>query len=167
MEQFFKNVPAEIVKPINDKFQSLTEMIMEKYEVDISSPYEVFCNPAPLTIVYTIKEFQPYGEAFDQTYKFVGPSISSRLTQEDFDFAAFQGNNPIYISLGTVFNQAAKFYKLCFEALGNTEYTIVMSVGNNTPISDLGKFPRTSSSKIMFHKPMYCSTLNYSLHMAE
>ncbi|GIP56228.1 macrolide family glycosyltransferase [Paenibacillus woosongensis] len=142
LEPFFKNVSPEIVQPINDKFQSLTEMIQEKYEVGISSPYEVFCNPAPLTIVYTTKEFQPGGDAFDQTYKFVGPSISSRFTQvENFDFTAVQGKNPIYISLGTVFNQAAPFYKLCLEALGNTEHTVVMSIGSKTPVSDLGEIP--------------------------
>ncbi|MFD0617729.1 macrolide family glycosyltransferase [Paenibacillus sp. GCM10027629] len=142
LEQFSTEVPAEIVKPINYKFQSLTAMVKEKYDVEIHSPYEVFCNPAPLTIVYTTREFQPDGEAFDQTYKFVGPSISSRLTQENFDFTAIQGSNPIYISLGTVFNQAMDFYKLCFEAFGNTEHTIVMSVGSKAQISDLGEIPK-------------------------
>ncbi|MBE9914147.1 glycosyl transferase family 1 [Paenibacillus donghaensis] len=141
MEQLFKNIPTEIVKPINDTFQSLTEKVSEKYNVEIQSPYEVFCNPAPLTIVYTTREFQPDGEAFDPTYKFVGPSISSRLTQKDFDFTEIQGKKPIYISLGTVFNHAIDFYKLCFEALGNTDHAIVMSIGNKTQASDLGEIP--------------------------
>ncbi|QDY82699.1 glycosyl transferase family 1 [Paenibacillus polymyxa] len=141
MEQFSNHVPTDIVKPIHDKFQNLTAMVKDKYGVEIHSSYEVFCNPAPLTIVYTTREFQPYGEAFNQTYKFVGPSISSRLTQENFDFTAIKGNNPIYISLGTVFNQAIDFYKLCFEAFGNTDHTIVMSIGNRTQISDLGEVP--------------------------
>lgn len=142
LEPFFIKVPAEIVKPINDKYQSLTAMVKEKYDVEIHSPYEVFCNPAPLTIVYTTREFQPHGEVFDQTYKFVGPSIASRFTQENFDFPAIQGKNPIYISLGTVFNQAIDFYKLCFEAFGNTDHTIVMSIGNKVQIPDLGEIPK-------------------------
>jgi MGT family glycosyltransferase len=141
MEQFSINVPKDIVKPINDKFQNLTAMVKEKYGVEIHSPYEVFCNPAPLTIVYTTREFQPYGEAFDQTYKFVGPSISSRLTQESFDFTAIKEKKPIYISLGTVFNRAIDFYKICIEAFGNTDHTIVMSIGNRTQVSDLGEVP--------------------------
>ncbi|MFW9334810.1 macrolide family glycosyltransferase [Paenibacillus polymyxa] len=141
MEQFPINVPKDIVKPINDKFQNLTAMVKEKYGVEIHSPYEVFCNPAPLTIVYTTREFQPYGEAFDQTYKFVGPSISSRLTQESFDFTAIKGKKTIYISLGTVFNRAIDFYKICIEAFGNTDHTIVMSIGNRTQVSDLGEVP--------------------------
>ncbi|MCC3380161.1 macrolide family glycosyltransferase [Paenibacillus farraposensis] len=142
LEQLSVKIPTEIVKPINDKFQSLTVMVKEKYDVEIPSPYEVFCNPAPLTIVYTTREFQPYGEAFDQSYKFVGPSISSRLTQENFDFTAIKEKKPIYISLGTVFNQALNFYKLCFEALGDTDHTIIMSVGDKIQITDLGEIPK-------------------------
>lgn len=142
LEQFFKEVPAEIVKPINDKYQSLRVKVKEKYEVEIQSPYEVFCNPAPLTIVYTAREFQPYRDALDQSYIFIGPSVSSRFTLEHFDFTAIKGKNPIYISLGTVFNRAVDFYKLCFEALGNTGHTIVMSIGNQTPIFELGEIPK-------------------------
>jgi len=142
LEQSSLNIPAEKVKPLNDQFQSLTDMVKRKYDVEIHSPYEVFCNPAPCTIVYTTREFQPYGEAFDHTYKFVGPSITSRLTQENFDSAAIKGKHPIYISLGTVFNQAINFYKLCFEAFGKTDHTIVMSVGDKTQISDLGEIPK-------------------------
>ena len=113
----------------------------EKYGVEIHSSYEVFCNPAPLTIVYTTREFQPFEEEFDQTYKFVGPSITSRQTHENFDFTAIKGKSPIYISLGTVFNQAIDFYKLCFEAFGNTEHTVVMSIGEKIQASDLGDIP--------------------------
>ncbi|MGG4345706.1 macrolide family glycosyltransferase [Paenibacillus lautus] len=141
LEPFYLNAPADIVKPINDKFQSLATMVKEKYDVEIDSPYEVICNPAPLTIVYTTREFQPDEEAFDPSYKFVGPSISTRVTQENFDFTAIEGENPIYISLGTVFNHAMDFYKLCFEAFGKTDHTIVMSIGSKVQISDLGEIP--------------------------
>lgn len=142
LEQLSKNIPGEVVKEINDEYQSLTAMVKEKYDIEIRSPYEVFCNPASLTIVYTTREFQPFGEAFDQTYKFIGPSISTRLTQEDFDLTAIKGKRPIYISLGTVFNQAIDFYKLCFKAFGNTDHTVVMSIGERAQISDLGEIPK-------------------------
>ncbi|MGF6952805.1 MGT family glycosyltransferase [Neobacillus sp. B4I6] len=142
LEQLSKNIPPEVGKEINDEYQSLTAMVKEKYDVEIHSPYEVFCNPAPLTIVYTTREFQPFGEAFDQTYKFIGPSISTRLIQENFDLTAIKGKRPIYISLGTVFNQAIDFYKLCFEAFGNSNHTVVMSIGKQTPLIDLGEIPQ-------------------------
>lgn len=114
----------------------------QNYDVEIHSPYEVFCNPALLTIVYTTREFQPDGEAFDQTYKFVGPSIASRFMQENSDFPATKGKKPIYISLGTVFNQAIDFYKLCFEAFENTDHLVVMSIGNRVQLPDLGEIPK-------------------------
>ncbi|WMT43185.1 glycosyltransferase [Paenibacillus sp. D2_2] len=142
LEQFYDEVPSEIVRLIQDKYQSLTELVKAKYDVDIKSPFELYCNPAPLTIVYTTREFQPEAGTFDLSYKFVGPSISARITHESFDYTAIKENSPIYISLGTVFNQAVDFYKLCFEAFENTDYTIVMSVGDRVQISDLGDIPR-------------------------
>lgn len=141
LEHLSQNFPTEVLKRINDDFLNLTTKIKEKYDIEVNSPYEVFCNPAPLTIVYTTREFQPYGEAFDQSYKFVGPSISLRLTQEDFDFTAIKGKSPIYISLGTVLNQAIDFYKLCFKALGNTKHTVVLSIGGQTQLDELGEIP--------------------------
>lgn len=141
LEQSCAKGSADIIKPIQDKYLSLTAMVKEKYNAEIHSPFEVYCNPAPLTIVYTTREFQPDGEAFDPTHKFVGPSITARIAHEDFDFPAITGKNPIYISLGTVFNQAVDFYKLCFEALGDTEHTVVMSVGEKIRLSELGGIP--------------------------
>ncbi|MBB2481783.1 glycosyltransferase [Bacillus sp. APMAM] len=136
-EELSKKIPTETF----DEFQRLTGVVKEKFGVEIRSPYEVYCNPAPLTIVYTTKEFQPNGEAFDQTYQFVGPSISSRLTQENFDLTAIEGKSTIYISLGTVMNQAIDFYKLCLDAFGSTDHTVVMSIGEKTQLIELGDIP--------------------------
>lgn len=136
-EMLSENIPADVV----DEYQNLTARVKAKYNVEIRSPYEVFCNPAPLTIVYTTREFQPFGDTFDHSYKFVGPSISSRSTQENFDFTAMKGKSLLYISLGTVFNQAIDFYTLCFEAFGNSDHTVVMSIGERTPIAELGEIP--------------------------
>ncbi|NQX58339.1 macrolide family glycosyltransferase [Paenibacillus qinlingensis] len=147
LEQFYTNVSSDIVQAIYEQFHILTRMVKEKYDVDIHSPYEVWCNPAPLSIVYTTREFQPNGESFDQTYKFVGPSISTRLSSESNTYTENQAEKPIYISLGTVFNRSIDFYKLCIEALGNTEHTIIMSIGNNVRLSDLGEIPTNFTVK--------------------
>jgi MGT family glycosyltransferase len=142
VDHLSQNVPTEVVHRINEDFQNLTTKIKEKYDVEINSTYEVFCNPAPLTIVYTTRELQPFGETFDQTYKFVGPSISTRFMQENFELTEIKGKTHIYISLGTVFNQAIDFYKLCFKAFGNTDHTVIMSIGKKAQLSDLGDIPK-------------------------
>jgi MGT family glycosyltransferase len=141
LEQLSKNIPAEKAAIINEEYHTLTAKLKEKYDIEIHSPYEVFCNPAPLTIVYTTRMFQPSGEKFDQTYKFVGPSISSP-TQGNFDLSVIKGKSPIYISLGTVFNQVIDFYKLCFEAFENTDHTVIMSIGGKVQLADLGEIPQ-------------------------
>lgn len=142
LEHLSKKIPAEAAATINDEFQTLTGRVKEKYGVDVHSPYEVFCNPAPLTIIYTTKMFQPSGEEFDPKYKFVGPSISSPVMKENFDLSAIKGKSPIYISLGTVFNQAIDFYKLCFQAFENTGHTVIMSIGEKVQRADLGEIPQ-------------------------
>lgn len=141
IKQFETDVAAEICQPIIERFQGLIAMVKEKYNIEIHSPYEVFCNPAPLTIVYTTRDFQPDAAQFNDSYKFVGPSIDSRLVLADYNLAAIKEKHPIYISLGTVFNQATDFYKLCIKVLGNTEHTIVMSIGQRVQASELGEIP--------------------------
>ncbi|MED2934154.1 glycosyltransferase [Bacillus wiedmannii] len=142
LDYLSKNIPVEVQDKIHNDFESLTKGIAEKYGVEINSQYEVFCNPAPLTIVFTIKEFQPFGDMFDETFKFVGPSIPAQVKDEEFDFTTIEEKSPIYISLGTVFNEALDFYKLCMKAFENSDHTIVMSIGNKTKISDLGNIPK-------------------------
>lgn len=95
------------------------------------------------TIVYTSKEFQPLADTFSKRYAFVGPSIRSSLTvsQDKTD------KKMIYISLGTVLNQNHNFYHHCIKAFANTDYKVVMSVGEKTEISSLGTIPENFTVK--------------------
>ncbi len=135
-----RHFPADVNEHAKQEFQQLVGHVQAKYNVQVGSVFEVFCNPAPLTIVYTSKRFQPDGENFDESYKFVGPSVAPR-SHSKFDFSNVDIDNLIYISLGTVFNQAVGFYKLCFDAFRNTKYSIILSVGTRTQIVDLGYIP--------------------------
>lgn len=57
------------------------------------------------------------------------------------DLAQVDTDRLIYISLGTVFNQAMDFYKLCFAAFAETEYNVILSIGSQTQIAELGVIP--------------------------
>lgn len=135
-----RGVPADVNERAQREFQQLVSNVEAKYNVQVGSAYEVFCNPASLTIVYTSKRFQPDGESFDETYKFVGPSIVPR-SHGQFDFSHVDTDQLIYISLGTVFNQAVDFYKLCFAAFAESKYTVILSIGKQTQIEELGDIP--------------------------
>jgi MGT family glycosyltransferase len=128
-------------RKLQEEFRDVAAEMEGKYGVRIESAYEAFCNPADMTLVYTTRQFQPYGEAFDQTYKFVGPSISSRQNVHRVDWTAISGVPVVYISLGTIMNRAVSFYKLCFEALKSLNLNVILSVGNEDAKREFADVP--------------------------
>ena len=154
---------------MNEKISNSVSSVMEKDNKDMLEMMKTFLTLAPkfkklgkefginfpknpmdllmgdkydLTIVFTSKYFQPNSDEFDDTYKFVGPSIFDRHELEDFTIENGENKKVIYISLGTIANTDLEFYKSCFEALGsNKDLTVIMSIGNKTDIKDLEKIP--------------------------
>lgn len=88
------------------------------------------------TVVYTSPEFQPCAETFSDKYTFVGP-----LVRESKEEIVKTKEKLIYISLGTVNNKHMDFYKNCMEALKDTPYQVIISVGKNTDMKGLGDIP--------------------------
>ncbi|PAD92939.1 macrolide family glycosyltransferase [Shouchella clausii] len=95
------------------------------------------------TIVFTSKEFQPLADTFSERYTFVGPSIRQTEAPQD----SIRGRKTIYISLGTVLNQIQDFYENCLVAFANADFDVVMSVGDKTDISSLGRIPENFTVK--------------------
>lgn len=88
------------------------------------------------TIVYTSPEFQPCADTFSDKYAFVGPSVRPASCQIEK-----KKEKLIYISMGTVNNNMLKFYKNCISAFDDTDYQVIMSVGNLVDIASLGPLP--------------------------
>ena len=94
-------------------------------------------------IVFTSKYYQPYGDEFDDSFKFVGPSIFDRKELVDFKIEKTNNKKLILASLGTVANENQVFYKNCFEALGvRNDIYVIMSIGERININDLGEIPK-------------------------
>lgn len=91
------------------------------------------------TIVYTSREFQPMSDTFSDRYTFVGPSVSGESKEGPHSL--------IYISLGTVMNRRKEFYRNCIEAFRNSELKVLISVGEETEISELGEVPANITIK--------------------
>ena len=92
------------------------------------------------TIVYTSPEFQPCSETFSEKYAFVGPSVRSSTTRIEKT-----KDKLIYISMGTVNNDLMPFFKTAISAFENTDYQVIMSVGDKVSIKDFGKLPENIS----------------------
>jgi MGT family glycosyltransferase len=93
----------------------------------------------PLNLVFTSSAFQPGADAFDPSYRFVGASVGSRLTDPEFD--ALQLEDPVlYASLGTVFDGGPALLRTFATALAPLGGTVVVSTGHTEP-ADLGPLP--------------------------
>ncbi len=92
------------------------------------------------TIVYTSPEFQPCSETFSDKYSFVGPSIRPATSEVEK-----KRDKLIYISMGTVNNNMMALYKRCLAALADTDYQVIMSVGNLVSIEEFGVLPENIS----------------------
>jgi MGT family glycosyltransferase len=94
-----------------------------------------------LNIVYTSRLFQPCAETFDERYQFVGPSIAPRTESVPFPWEQLRHPVIVYISLGTLFNTDAAFYRRCFDAFRSEDVQVIMSVGATVSVESLGPVP--------------------------
>lgn len=94
-----------------------------------------------LNIVYTSRHFQPCANTFDNSFQFVGPSITDRT--ETVRFSWEQARHPIlvYVSMGTLFNTDTTFYRNCFEAFRGEDFQVIMSTGEKLSEGNLGPAP--------------------------
>ncbi len=92
------------------------------------------------TVVYTSPQFQPCADTFNDKYAFVGPSIRP-VTEE----ITKTKDKLIYISMGTVVNDMVSLYRKCIKAFAETDYQVIMSVGDLVDVKELGEIPKNIS----------------------
>lgn len=92
------------------------------------------------TIVYTSPEFQPCSDTFSEKYAFVGPSI--RPVESSFKK---QRSKLVYISMGTVNNDMMPLYRRFLSAFTDTDYQVILSVGNLVSMEEFGDLPENIS----------------------
>ncbi|MEU4537327.1 macrolide family glycosyltransferase [Streptosporangium sp. NPDC023825] len=86
----------------------------------------------PLNLVFTSRVFQPGAEDFDQSYRFVGPSLGAR--PPDPSFPADRLRDPVlYASLGTVFDAGPRLLRDFATALAPLGGTVIVSTGRTDP----------------------------------
>ena len=98
-------------------------------------------NRQRLNLVFTAREFQIGGAAFDESYRFVGPSVAGRQDYADFPWQRLAGRAPILISMGTMYNDEAEFYRRCFRAFADWGDPVVLAVGHRVDRAQLAAPP--------------------------
>src|SRR6185312_9413150 len=111
-------------------YWGVAKRIGTRYGVSIPGIIDYLGNPSPLNIIFTSREFQLNGNAFDERFEFVGPYVpEDRDCEIDFPWDRLTGEPLIYISLGTTFHNAPEFYAACFQAFNNCPWQVVLSTG--------------------------------------
>ena len=98
-------------------------------------------NRQRLNLVFTAREFQIGSAAFDESYRFVGPSVAGRQDYAEFPMERVAGRAPILISMGTMYNDEAEFYGRCFLAFADWPDPVVLAVGHRVDRAQLRKPP--------------------------
>ena len=92
------------------------------------------------TVVYTSALFQPCAETFPEHFAFVGPSIRPAKSE-----IVKTGEKLVYISMGTVNNDMLPLYRACIQAVKDTRWQVILSVGDQVDIRKLGDLPENVS----------------------
>lgn len=122
-------------------FAQASQRLNQTYGVTGRTPFDMLTNRADLNLVYTSRDFQPAVRSFDESYHFVGPLLCHRPDTAGFPWHELEGQSVLYVSLGTLVNERADFYRLCFEALTGLCDRVVMSIGNRVAWDALGPMP--------------------------
>lgn len=133
--QFARGDLKHLVKAL-----SIQHRLCKKYNMKKPPLLDALASKEKLNVVYTAAEFTPNGEVFDETYCFVGPSISDRGEGEKVTLPISE-KPVVYISLGSIFGDNKKFYEDCFHAFKDIEATFVLSLGNKMKETDFSFVP--------------------------
>ncbi|MBA8826880.1 MGT family glycosyltransferase [Saccharopolyspora lacisalsi] len=94
----------------------------------------------PRRCIVTIpRSFQHRGDAVADSYTFVGPLLSERSSQGDWQ--APDDRPVLLISLGSAYTDQLDFYRECVRAYADLDWHVVLSVGRFVDPADLGELP--------------------------
>lgn len=124
-QEFFQN--SEMVKLFNEEIAKLKNDFNVDYEIK-----ENVGHAEQLNIVCMPRVFQQQDHLFDDRFKFIGPAFIEESIE-----AYNQIKQPLlYISLGTLLNNQPDFYQKCFAAFGQSDWQVVMPVGDKVDITN-------------------------------
>ncbi|MFI0876489.1 macrolide family glycosyltransferase [Streptomyces parvus] len=94
-------------------------------------------------LVFVPREFQFRGETFGEDVHFAGPCLARRAGDGDWSRAGGAGRDRplVYVSLGTIHNDNAAFFRSCAEAFAGLPWDVVMAVGDQVGAEVLADVP--------------------------
>lgn len=89
------------------------------------------------------RALQPHADRVPASVQFIGPCLDpARLADRSWAPPAEGGRRVLLVSLGTLFNGRLDVFRSCLEAFADSDWQVVMAVGNRVNVADLGPIPR-------------------------
>jgi MGT family glycosyltransferase len=138
--------PDEAMVALRNELAYLREL----YHLPFSSITSLVRGDEGLVIVFLPRVFQLDADTFDDRYLFVGPSFrpdrdrASSAGDHDLEsrLAKLGGDRPwLYISRGTIYTHQAEFYNACISAFGDTQWQVILALGNRLDPASLYRLP--------------------------
>ncbi|WP_139279068.1 macrolide family glycosyltransferase [Seinonella peptonophila] len=124
-----------------EEMEAFKARLEQKYGISIQPFPQAVMDEADINIVFTSKYFQLESATFKENFLFVGPSMIDRQDQGDFPLDRLKDSAVVYMALGTIANKRPDLYKACLEGLNDFDGTVVLGIGNQLSISELGSVP--------------------------
>lgn len=107
-------------------------------------PWSTVEAPEACSVVFLPREFQPFGETFDDSFHFVGPVLGSRLDEE---WSPRRADLPLlFVSLGSVMSDH-DFYRACVDQFGDGSWQVAMTA------QGVGEVPENIDVRPWFPQP--------------
>lgn len=117
----------------------LSAALGKQYGVRPLGMTELMNAPGDLMISYSSAEFVPYADTLPKAVKLVGWTLPEANGGETFVHTSER--SLIYISLGTIANDNADFFRACIQAFTGTSYDVLMTTGGKLDPSQFGALP--------------------------
>lgn len=105
------------------------------------NPQVFFSQIADSNIVFVDEQFHCERDTFDDRFVFAGPSLRDRSSFQGTWQPKHQAAKTVLVSLGTAACGWSEFFPLIVDALGDTEWHVVLSTGATTTPDELGDLP--------------------------
>jgi MGT family glycosyltransferase len=145
--QAYGRAPREVLLAGIDALNTylrVSQRVDQRHRTRSPNIVEFFANRQPLNVIFTSRYFHLAGDAYDDTYLFVGPSMAPRARAGETGgiIDGIRTDVPlIYVSLGTIFNDRPEFYRACFQAFGDQPWQVIVSTGGKVSRDALGPVP--------------------------
>lgn len=106
----------------------------------ISLGVDEFVGRPERSLVLIPRALQPNADRVSDRYTFVGPCVDPRAEQGTWE-GPIDGRRVLLISLGSAFTDRPDFYRICVEAFGDSDWHVVLSIGQHVDPAVLGELP--------------------------